>query len=111
MRVVRKLLRPAAILMEVPVPLARHALLGLVVVFAISLASAVSAAPLHLASDGVTRYTIVVDPGATASERHAARELADFLKQTTGADFPITTTVETPTTARRLLTTRPPSGR
>lgn len=75
----------------------RHAPLGLVVLLAGCLASTAVAAPLRLAADGKTRYTIVVDPGAIAAEKHAAAELAAFLKQVTGADFPVKITADTPT--------------
>ena len=74
----------------------RHAPLCLVVLFAVSLASTALAAPPRLAAGGKTRYTIVVDPDATAAEKHAAAELAVFLKQVTGADFPVKTTTQTP---------------
>ncbi len=37
-----------------------------------------------------------MDPDATAAEKHAAEELAMFLKQVTGADFPVKSTAETP---------------
>jgi len=47
---------------------------------------------LTLASGGKTAYTIIVDPDATVAEQHAAAELSSFLKQVTGADFPVTTT-------------------
>lgn len=57
------------------------------------LAVACHAAPLALASGGKTAYTIVVDPDATVTEQHAAQELASFLKQVTGVEFPVKTTV------------------
>ena len=43
--------------------------------------------PLILADEGVSRAVIVVSREATAPEKHAARELADFLKQTTDTEF------------------------
>lgn len=46
-------------------------------------------APLTLAKDGRTDYRIAVAADAIEPERHAAAELASFLKQVTGADFPI----------------------
>ncbi len=49
------------------------------------------AAQMTLATDGQTAYSILVDPDATVVEKHAADELASFLKQITGADFPIET--------------------
>jgi hypothetical protein len=45
--------------------------------------------PLILADEGVSQAVIVVSSEATAPEKHAARELADFLKQTTDAEFQI----------------------
>ncbi len=51
---------------------------------------------LRLAAAGKTRYVIVVDPDATAAEKHAAVELAVFLQQVTGANFSVKTTAETP---------------
>ena len=56
----------------------RHAPLCLVVLFAVSLASTALAAPPRLAAGGKTRYTIVVDPDATAAEKHAAAGLRFF---------------------------------
>lgn len=74
----------------------RHTSFGLAVLLAGCLASTTVAAPLRLAADGKTRYTIVVDPAAIAAEKHAAAELAAFLKQVTGADFPVKITADTP---------------
>ncbi len=54
------------------------------------------AASHQLASGGKTKYVIIVDPQATASEQHAAKELASFLQQVTGAEFPLVTTTESP---------------
>ena len=55
-------------------------------------------AGLTLAADGKTAYTIVVDPDATLAEEHAAAELAAFLEQVTGAQFPIRHSVATRST-------------
>jgi hypothetical protein len=44
---------------------------------------------LVLAQDGRTDYQIVTHDRATAPQRHAAQELASFLKQISGADFPV----------------------
>lgn len=68
-------------------------LLSLVVV---SLGAVLSAAPLRLVTGGKSPYVIVVDPDALAAEKHAAEELATFLRQVTGAEFPVLTTVERP---------------
>jgi len=46
-----------------------------------------AATQLQLAVDGVTRYHIHVGANADAMTLHAASELADYLKQITGADF------------------------
>ena len=73
-----------------------HAPLRLSVLLAVSLASPTFAATLRLADSGKTGYSIVVDPDAIAAEKHAAAELAVFLKQVTVADFPIKTTAEPP---------------
>jgi hypothetical protein len=42
-----------------------------------------------LAQDGKTPYVIVVQPGATLAETHAAKELAYYLERLSGASFPI----------------------
>lgn len=76
--------------------MSRHTLLSLVILVVSSLVSLAAAAPLQLAAGGKTRYSIVVDPEAIASEKHAAAELAVFLKQVTGADFPVQTTAQMP---------------
>ena len=76
--------------------MSRHVPLCLIVLLAGWLAPMALAAPLRLATGGKTRYSIVVDPSATAAEKHAAAELAVFLKQVTGADFPVKTIAQTP---------------
>ena len=43
----------------------------------------------HLATDGTTDYTIVLPSEPSAVQRTAAEELASFLNQVTGAQFPI----------------------
>lgn len=45
--------------------------------------------PLILAEDGQTRYAIIIAAEAVEAEQFAAKELAYFLKEMTGADFPI----------------------
>ena len=52
-------------------------------------AGPVSAADAVLARDGVAAYVITIAADATEPERHAAEELASFLKQVTGTAFPI----------------------
>ena len=69
--------------------LRRGYILKLVPVLALGLASAVMAAPLTLATGGKAKVVIVVAPDATVVEKHAASELAAFLKQISGADFPV----------------------
>ena len=54
-------------------------------------AAADPAAPLLLARDGRTRYAIVIARDAGPAETLAAEELALFLKQMTGAVFPVRT--------------------
>lgn len=44
---------------------------------------------LTLAANGKTWYTIVIAREPSASVEHAARELAAFLKEITGAEFPV----------------------
>ena len=46
-------------------------------------------AKLQIAAHGRARCTIVTQPGATPAERFAAQELAETLKQITGATFPV----------------------
>lgn len=65
---------------------------ALFAVLAGTLAGQAAAAPLTLSTDDQTAYQIVVDPQATRAEKHAAEELARFLKQVTGANFPIVQT-------------------
>ncbi len=47
-------------------------------------------ADLPIARAGKPLVRIVLDPAAAPPERHAAAELAAFLKQVTGAEFPVT---------------------
>jgi hypothetical protein len=63
---------------------------------ALVLLSAAYGADHRLAAGGKTAYTIVVDPGATAAESHAADELARFLEEVTGVVFPVKHTVVMP---------------
>jgi hypothetical protein len=64
-------------------------ILTLVPVLFLAFVSAAAAVPLTLASGGKTDVVIVVAPDATVVEKHAASELARFLKQVTGAAFPV----------------------
>jgi hypothetical protein len=54
-----------------------------------SRASAAPSGQLVLAQGGETNYQIVTHDRATPPQRHAAEELASFLKQISGADFPV----------------------
>ncbi len=55
-----------------------------------------AAAVLRLAADGKTPYSIIVRATATEAEHLAARELALFLGQMTGAQFPVKTDTSAP---------------
>ena len=50
--------------------------------------------PLELSRNGISGHVITLDEKASAPERHAAEELAAFLKQVTGAEFVIQTPAE-----------------
>ena len=76
--------------------MSRQTQLALIVLLTSSLLAPAVASPQQLAANGKTAYSIVVDPEATVVERYAAEELATFLKQVTGAEFPIHATAETP---------------
>jgi hypothetical protein len=60
----------------------------LLAVLALSAAPEPSA-PVLLADGGRTSYRVVVHRGATAVERHAAEELARYLREVSGATFPV----------------------
>jgi len=47
------------------------------------------AAPLTLVRDGKTDFTIVLPASASKTDRFAAEELRNHLKESTGADFPV----------------------
>ncbi|MHC4693013.1 MAG: DUF4838 domain-containing protein [Planctomycetota bacterium] len=51
--------------------------------------AAVQADALTIAEDGVAKAVIIVAPDSSEPEKHAAAELAEFLKQITGAKFEI----------------------
>ena len=53
-----------------------------------STAECQDANPLVLAENGQTRYAIVIAAKACEAEQYAAKELAHFLKDMTGAEFP-----------------------
>ena len=50
---------------------------------------AVGAEPTVIAKEGKTEFTIVESARATEPEKHAAKELAEFLARVTGATFPV----------------------
>jgi hypothetical protein len=50
--------------------------------------------PLELAAEGRTNHVILIRADATPPERHAAKELAAFLQQISGATFPIENATE-----------------
>jgi len=65
---------------------------GLILVVLMALGWRASAAPagqVLLAQDGQTSYQIVTHDRPAAPQRHGAEELASFLKQISGADFPV----------------------
>ena len=59
-------------------------------------AAVLSAAPLKLAENGKTDYTIVVPANASEVNKYAASELAFFLKEITGVQFPIAAAAKGP---------------
>lgn len=62
---------------------------ALILMFTAAMTAEAAAAPLTLAQAGQTRYRIAVAADAIDPERHAAAELATFLKQVTGATFAV----------------------
>lgn len=56
----------------------------------------INAAPLKLAENGKTNYSIVLQKNASNTDKFAAKELAFFLKKMTGADFSISTDKKSP---------------
>jgi len=67
----------------------RSCLLVLVALSLLAALPAVAKPALTLAENGSTRYQIVLPNHASAPQQHAARELASFLAQITGAQFPV----------------------
>lgn len=65
---------------------------------------------LTLASNGATEHVILTQPGATAAEMNAAKELADTLRDITGAEFKIETAGPT-LPARAILVGPGPAAR
>ncbi len=83
--------------------------IGLLTGAATSRAGAEQAGKLILADGGQTRYVIVVGETASEAERYAAKELADFLEQATGAAF-ATVTDDSPPTSHELVVGRTNRG-
>jgi len=63
----------------------------LVLFLASSCALNAQGAPLKIASDGKSDYTIILSEKASGSEKHGARELQLYLRKMTGADIAIAT--------------------
>ena len=61
----------------------------LLAAIAFAVAEVLGAGEIRLADGGKTEYRIVVDAAAPLPVRFAAEELQTFLKESTGADFPI----------------------
>ena len=72
-------------------------------VFAVALALAVPAKALTLAAGGQAGATIVVAAGATAPETTAAKEVADYLRQISGADFRVLPEDQAPAQGSRVF--------
>jgi hypothetical protein len=67
----------------------------------VCLAAVAQASSITIAEGGVSRSVVVVVEDATLPEKHAAAELADFLRQVTGAEFDVVS--EADQTQSRLL--------
>ena len=83
--------------------------LGLLTTAATLQAGAATPGPLVLADAGQTHYVIVVGENASEAEQYAAKEMADFLEQATGAAFP-TVTDDTPASAHEIVIGRTNRG-
>jgi hypothetical protein len=70
--------------------------------FGVLLAGALPAAALTLFGPGTAPALILVQPDATAAERHAAQELAETLREISGVNFQVATAGE-PLPARAIL--------
>jgi hypothetical protein len=71
--------------------------------FAVALALAAPAKALTLAAGGQARATIILAAGATAPERTAAKEVADYLCQISGADFRVLPEDQAPAQGSRVF--------
>jgi hypothetical protein len=76
--------------------MSRRVLLNAVIVWAAVMGPAANATAqeVMLAEDGRSRATVVVATDATEAERHAAAELASFLKEVTGGHFAVSNEAE-----------------
>ncbi|MCC7351286.1 MAG: DUF4838 domain-containing protein [Phycisphaerales bacterium] len=63
----------------------------MVTLFVVGAGIARASEPLELTRDGASAYAIVLSGDASPSERHAATELRQFIKQISGADLSIVT--------------------
>ena len=77
--------------------------IGVLIVCAVALALGVPAQALTLATGGQARATIVVATGATAAEKTAANEVADYLRQISGADFRVLPEDQAPAQGSRVF--------
>ena len=66
-------------------------------------APAPAVAPLVLAADGVTRYRVVPPDQPSPVDLYAVRTLTDYLRQSTGAEFPVVAAAELPADAPALF--------
>lgn len=69
----------------------RFGIICAVLASVVTLPVASSAAAMELASNGLSRYKIVVAKNASETELYAAGELADFIRQMSGTDIPVRT--------------------
>src|SRR5689334_16248781 len=71
----------------------------LTILLLMSILPAMSSAGVQLASRGKALCPILIQPGATAAEKHAADELAATLKQITGSAFDVREGSDVPSAA------------
>lgn len=90
----------------------RHLMPGILVVlftgvlltdFRVACAAEAKAPDTKLAEAGKSDFTIVLSKEASASEKHAAQELQKFLREISGAELPIATEGENPSTPMIVL--------
>ncbi len=82
----------------------------LLLAVALPLIAATGCAAQPLSSNGKSDYVIVVGDSADAPERTAAKELQTYLRQVTGADFPIQTEAEAEESAPAIFVGRTKRG-